>query len=147
MFIVTSSGECRTPPGKCRGVKRLGIIHWGGSRRIGILRGRWHLGGAQIKDRSAVVSEIQFPLTIGDIDMVRQEEIRADEHVDIRDSNITNSQAGIANLLLSNLETGEWGNPGVQGPASESMSLPGFYNAGVARFNARPRGHAQRQDG
>jgi hypothetical protein len=60
--------------------------------------------GRQIEDRTAVVGEIQFVLVERDIDMVRQEEVRAQKHVRIDAERAAKSQFCMLHFLIANLE-------------------------------------------
>jgi hypothetical protein len=50
-------------------------------------------------------------LTVGNVDVVRQEEIRADEHIEGAVIELTDSQSRIADLLAAEPEAREWRDP------------------------------------
>ena len=53
----------------------------------------------EIEHRPTVVREVQLILTVGHVDVVREEEIRTDEHVDVRQIHLSQAQPSIADLL------------------------------------------------
>src|SRR6185437_16868157 len=104
---------------------RIGILLGGrGQGRAG--RSGWRAGArdgrrtAQLEHGTAVVGEENLVLLLGDIDAVRQEEVRAEQHVLAVEAQGGDAQTRVLDLLAADIEAVKWRDPAFEDAAADS---------------------------
>src|SRR3569832_289016 len=93
---------------------------------------------AEIEHRPAVISEIDAVLAVRDVDAVRQEEVGAEQHVDIAHRQLAEAQADLLDLLVAELDAVELADPVGHGALAQSTPLPSRNHALVAGLDPGP---------
>ncbi len=103
--------------------------------------------GHRVEQPPAAIGEIDAVLEVGDIEPVRHEEVRAQQHVGFQRPQIGDVEPHIVQFLIADLQQLEPRGPTLDDMAAEATLPSRHLDARIAGMDARPGGGVQRQDG